>query len=143
MKHFITGILLLIGFIHPVFAASMWSSLNAVQREALSPLAQQWGYLPDQQQLNLLRIAQSYPKLTPTEKQRFQKKLIAWSKLTPEQRKTARERYRSLSKNALAKRQHKQNSGIASSSVPQISAPIPASSISSIASSVEATQPSH
>jgi TRAP-type mannitol/chloroaromatic compound transport system substrate-binding protein len=67
------------------------------------PLAQQWNTFSDKQQSALLLVAKRYPTLTPAEKQRVQKKLTAWSKLTPEQRKAAREKYRTLSQNPIAK----------------------------------------
>ncbi|MDD4963397.1 MAG: DUF3106 domain-containing protein [Gallionella sp.] len=144
MKYFITAILLLVfGFAQPAYAATTWQSLNASQREALLPLAKQWEKLPDLQQRNLLRMAKHYPNLTPAQKQRFQNKLIAWSKLTPEQRKIARERYRSLSKDELAKRQEKQKLSVAQPLAVSISAPSPVSSISSVESAIEPTQPSH
>ncbi|MFY9261406.1 MAG: DUF3106 domain-containing protein [Gallionella sp.] len=136
MRYFLIGVLLFCGWSNAVFAATPWQSLNATQREALSPLSQQWSHLSEQQQRSLVRMAKHYPTLTPTEKQRFQKKLIAWSALTPEQRKTARERYRSLSKNELAKNHHKQKASIEKQAVKPPSVPAAASGIPAAASAI-------
>lgn len=80
------------------WAGPSWSSLTAMQQEALSPLAQQWNRLPDLQQQRLLATTKRYPHLTAEQKHRFRSRLEKWSKLTPEQRKAAREKYHAFSK---------------------------------------------
>lgn len=90
----------------PALAATHpWATLTPLQREALTPLAQQWDNLPEQQQNKLLGTTKSYSSLTPLQRERFQARLTEWSKLTPAQRQRAREKYRALSKVPPEKRE--------------------------------------
>lgn len=71
----------------------LWSQLSPQQREALAPLAGQWGGMPAENKRKWLEIADRYPQLSPEGKARLQARMSEFSQLTPEQRRTARENF--------------------------------------------------
>lgn len=70
-----------------------WSALTEPQREALAPLAGQWGTMSADRKRKWLEIAEKYPRLSPDGKARLHARMVEFSKLTPQQRQTARENF--------------------------------------------------
>lgn len=70
-----------------------WNQLSPQQREALTPLAGQWGSMPVENKRKWLEIADRYPQLSPEGKARLQARMSEFSQLTPEQRRTARQNF--------------------------------------------------
>jgi len=71
-----------------------WSDLSPAQREALAPLAKDWGTLDSDRKRKWLEVAAKYPNLSPEGKQKLHERMAEFSRLTPEQKKTARENFR-------------------------------------------------
>lgn len=74
-------------------AGPAWGQLSAAQREALTPLAQQWTTLPPESKRKWLDIADKYHRLSPDGQARIQARMADFARLTPEQRRTARENF--------------------------------------------------
>lgn len=70
-----------------------WNDLNPTQKEALQPLAEQWGQLDVARKRKWLGIAQRYAQLSPEEQQRLQARMMEWSSISPAQRSMIRENY--------------------------------------------------
>jgi hypothetical protein len=71
-----------------------WSELTPIQREALAPLAKDWGSLDAERKRKWLEVAAKYPNLSPEGKQKLQERMVEFARLTPEQKATARENFR-------------------------------------------------
>lgn len=71
-----------------------WNELSPVQREALAPLAKDWGTLDSDRKRKWLEVAAKYPNLSPEGKQKLHERMAEFARLTPEQKKTARENFR-------------------------------------------------
>jgi hypothetical protein len=67
-----------------------WMSLSAAQREALSPLEEDWPGIDASRKQKWLEIAARYPSLSASEKKRVQERMADWARLTPAQRGEAR-----------------------------------------------------
>ena len=74
-------------------AGPAWGQLSAAQREALTPLAEQWSTLPPESKRKWLDIADKYHRLSPDGQARMQARMTDFARLTPEQRRTARENF--------------------------------------------------
>ncbi|HZV92316.1 MAG TPA: DUF3106 domain-containing protein [Caldimonas sp.] len=70
-----------------------WQKLNAAQRQALAPLAQQWSSIDAPRKQKWLVIAQRFNSLPPLEQARITDRMTAWAKLTPAERGEMRLRY--------------------------------------------------
>ncbi len=70
-----------------------WLSLSAQQRQALAPLAEEWGRFEADGKKKWLEIADKFQSMKQVEQKRVQEKMQAWVKLTPEERVVARENY--------------------------------------------------
>ena len=71
-----------------------WNELSPVQREALAPLAKDWGSLDADRKRKWLEVASRYPNLSPEGKQKLHERMAAFARLTPEQKNVARENFR-------------------------------------------------
>lgn len=81
----------------PLEAASgSWQQLSAPQKQALSPLAAQWGNLTPQQQSKWLAISQNYAQLPASEKAMMHTRMADWVALSPQQRNQARFNYNTV-----------------------------------------------
>ncbi|MDY7539877.1 DUF3106 domain-containing protein [Undibacterium sp. RTI2.1] len=77
----------------PVHTQPDWSALSPKQKEALTPLVNEWKGIDDIRKKKWVEIANRYEGMKPEEKFRVQERMRAWVKLTPEQRTIARENY--------------------------------------------------
>ena len=77
----------------PAAAGPAWNQLSTAQREALAPLAGDWGTISPESKRKWLEIADKYPRLSPDGQARLQARMAEFSRLTPEQRRTARENF--------------------------------------------------
>jgi hypothetical protein len=81
----------------PLAAASgSWQQLSASQKQALSPLATQWGSLTPQQQSKWLAISQNFAQLPASEKAIMHTRMTDWVALSPQQRNQARFNYNAV-----------------------------------------------
>lgn len=71
-------------------ASGNWKQLKAREKQALTPLAAQWGELTETQRSKWLAIAQHFDQLTPAEQQVMQTRMTQWVSLNPVQRNQAR-----------------------------------------------------
>lgn len=71
-----------------------WSELTPTQREALAPLAKDWGSLDADRKRKWLEVAARYPNLSPEGKQKLHERMAEFARLSPEQKSTARENFR-------------------------------------------------
>ena len=104
---FITVALLLISrsYAGVPTAQPTWSELNPQQRQALAPLAGEWGAMENFRRKKWLVIADHYPTMKPEEQQRVQRNMKDWAALTPEERRVAREKYMALRRAPPEKRE--------------------------------------
>ncbi|MCK9381717.1 MAG: DUF3106 domain-containing protein [Sulfuritalea sp.] len=89
----------------PPLAQPSWTELNAEERRILAPLATQWDKMTGFHRKKWLGIAQRYPTLSAEEQARLQRRMTDWAKLTPDERKRARDKYKSLQKDAPEKKE--------------------------------------
>ena len=75
-----------------------WNTLTDTQKDALSPLENEWKNIDPNRKQKWVEIANRYQKLSPDEKARAQERMREWVKLTPEQRMQARENFARVSK---------------------------------------------
>jgi hypothetical protein len=81
----------------PLAAASgSWQQLSAPQKQALAPLATQWGSLTPQQQSKWLAISQNFAQLPASEKAIMHTRMADWVALSPQQRNQARFNYNAV-----------------------------------------------
>jgi len=81
----------------PLAAASgSWQQLSAPQKQALAPLATQWGSLTPQQQSKWLAISQNFAQLPASEKAIMHTRMTDWVALSPQQRNQARFNYNAV-----------------------------------------------
>jgi Protein of unknown function (DUF3106) len=69
---------------------SSWQQLTAQQKQALSPLARQWGSLTPQQQSKWLAISQNFSQWPASEQATMHTRMADWVALSPQQRNQAR-----------------------------------------------------
>lgn len=69
---------------------SNWQQLNSAQKQALAPLAKQWGNLTPQQQSKWLTISQNFSQLAAAEQATMHARMTDWVALSPQQRNHAR-----------------------------------------------------
>jgi hypothetical protein len=74
-------------------ARPYWPELTPAQRQALSPLSEDWERLDFQTKKKWVEIANRYPKMQPDEQARTRDRMREWALLTPEQRRVARDSY--------------------------------------------------
>ncbi len=67
-----------------------WKKLRPHEKQALAPLASQWGTLTETQRGKWLAIAQQFAHLTAQEQQIMQDRMKSWVALSPTQRSRAR-----------------------------------------------------
>lgn len=67
-----------------------WKKLRPHEKQALAPLANQWGMLTETQRGKWLTIAQQFAHLTTQEQQIMQDRMKSWVALSPTQRSQAR-----------------------------------------------------
>lgn len=67
-----------------------WKQLQPHEKQALAPLASQWGELTETQRSKWLAIVQHFDKLSPAEQQLMQARMKEWVALNPVQRNQAR-----------------------------------------------------
>ncbi|QID17307.1 DUF3106 domain-containing protein [Nitrogeniibacter mangrovi] len=93
-----TRLAVLIGVLlsSPVWAATPWSALTAMEKRALAPLAGQWASMDDTQQRKWRAVVEHYDTLMPEEQVRVQRRMIDWSRLSPQERARALDQYRAL-----------------------------------------------
>ncbi len=72
---------------------SSWQQLSGRQKQALAPLAAQWGNLTPQQQSKWLTISQNFPQLPVAEQATMHARMADWVALSPQQRNHARYNY--------------------------------------------------
>jgi len=77
-------------------AGPSWSQLNADQREALAPLADDWEKFDANRKRKWLDIAVRYKDLSPDGQQHMHERMPDLAKLTPEQRLRARENFKKV-----------------------------------------------
>ena len=82
-----------------------WAELTAQQKQALAPLAGEWGAMENSGRKKWLVIADRYPAMKPEEQQHMQRNMNDWAKLTPEERRVAREKYRAIHRAPPEKRE--------------------------------------
>ena len=73
-----------------VQGSGSWKQLKAHEKQALAPLASQWGTLTETQRSKWLAIVQHFDKLSPAEQQVMQNRMTEWVALNPVQRNQAR-----------------------------------------------------
>ena len=73
-----------------VQSSGNWKQLKSHEKQALAPLASQWGELTDTQRSKWLAIVQHFDKLSPAEQQLIQARMKEWVALNPVQRNQAR-----------------------------------------------------
>jgi hypothetical protein len=71
-------------------AGSHWHELKSQQKQALAPLAAQWGSLTPQQQSKWLAISQNFSQLPANEQSTMHTRMADWVALSPQQRNHAR-----------------------------------------------------
>jgi hypothetical protein len=76
-----------------VTPSSSWQQLSGRQKQALAPLAAQWGNLTPQQQSKWLTISQNFPQLPVAEQATMHARMADWVALSPQQRNHARYNY--------------------------------------------------
>lgn len=115
------AVIFCLSFTAPVFAAAVaqptavtaatkpakpdWSELTPVQRGILAPLKEDWSGLDSVRCKKWVGIADRYPKMKPAEQNLLQARMQHWARLSPEQRRVAREKYTSIKKLPVAKRE--------------------------------------
>ncbi len=77
----------------PAVAKPTWKELTPAQRDALSPLANEWDSFERNRKLKWLDVANKYPQLSPESQKRLHERMVEFVKLTPEQRRTARSNF--------------------------------------------------
>lgn len=77
-------------------AGSSWQALKPPQKQALAPLAAQWGSLTPQQQSKWLAISQNFAQLQPHEQATMHTRMADWVALSPQQRNQARFNYNTI-----------------------------------------------
>lgn len=82
----------------PISGKVTWSQLNAEQKAALAPLANEWDKMDALRQKKWLGVANKYTSMKPEEQQRVQERVQTWVKMTPEQRMAVRENFANTSK---------------------------------------------
>ena len=70
-----------------------WQQLTGLQKQALAPLAKQWGSLSPQQQSKWLAISQNFSQLPAPEQATMHSRMADWVALSPQQRSNARYNY--------------------------------------------------
>ncbi len=80
----------------PAAASGSWQQLSAPQKQALAPLATQWGSLTPQQQSKWLAISQNFAQLSASEKVTMHTRMADWVALSPQQRNQARFNYNAV-----------------------------------------------
>ena len=70
--------------------SSSWHQLSTRQKQALAPLAPQWGNLTPQQQSKWLTISQNFSQLPAAEQATMHARMADWVALSPLQRNHAR-----------------------------------------------------
>ncbi len=81
--------------ISPSLARS-WQQLTGPQKQALAPLAVQWGSLSPQQQSKWLAISQNFSQLPAAEQATMHSRMADWVALSPQQRSHARYNYNAV-----------------------------------------------
>lgn len=71
-----------------------WRDLTLAQREALTPLQQQWSRLDAQSRRKWLTLVERFPTMPQAERDRIQARMHDWAALTPQQRGKARLHFR-------------------------------------------------
>lgn len=67
-----------------------WTSLDASQQKALSPLSKSWDTLSEGQKRKWIAIAKSYPTLPAADQEKMHSRMVEWAALTPKDRELAR-----------------------------------------------------
>lgn len=70
-----------------------WQALTAPQREALTPLAQEWSGIDATRKQKWITLAARFPTLGPDERARITARMSEWARLTPAERGQARLRF--------------------------------------------------
>ncbi len=71
-----------------------WKSLTPAQRDALAPLAGEWGKWDAVRKQKWLEVAARFDQLSPEGKKHVHERMTEIARLTPEQRRTMRENFR-------------------------------------------------
>ena len=71
-------------------SASSWQQLSALKKQALAPLASQWGSLTPQQQSKWLAISHNFSQMPGAEQATMHARMANWVALSPLQRNQAR-----------------------------------------------------
>jgi hypothetical protein len=87
--------------------ALTWSSLTPAQQQALTPLKEEWGALPENRRLKWREMADRFSSLTPTQQHRVQERMARWAQMSAQQREHARQNYQQLRKVPPKERQEK------------------------------------
>lgn len=77
-------------------SSSSWQALKSQQKQALAPLAAQWGSLTPQQQNKWLAISQNFTQLPASEQATLHARMADWVALSPQQRNQARFNYNAI-----------------------------------------------
>lgn len=77
----------------PAVESPAWAKLTSAQKEALAPLAQEWGSMSKKRRDKWLAIAGRYRRLSPEGRKRLHERMTEWVNMTPQQRQTARQAY--------------------------------------------------
>jgi hypothetical protein len=71
-------------------AGPAWSSLTAVQQQALAPLKPTWDSIDSPRRKKWVEVADRLPRMPADERQRVQERMAAWAAMTPTERASAR-----------------------------------------------------
>jgi Protein of unknown function (DUF3106) len=67
-----------------------WAELNALQKQALTPLERTWTTMSEAQKRKWLELSKNYPSLSAMDKTVMHSRMLEWVALSPQQRAQAR-----------------------------------------------------
>jgi hypothetical protein len=84
-----------------------WAALSAAQKQALSPLQNDWAKIEPNQRAKWLELSSRFSSMPAEERQRVQQRMAEWVRLTPAERTRARMQFQEVRQLPAEERQAK------------------------------------